>query len=142
MKKLSLMMVGAMITSLTFAQKMQEEAVPSQVKNAFHKQFPNIMKVKWEKEEENFEASYHMNKIDHSAVFDAQGHLLETEVEIETNQLPNEVLDYMKTNYKDQLIKEAAKITDGKNIITFEVEIKGMDLLFESNGKFIKEIKN
>ena len=51
MKKLSLMMVGAMITSLTFAQKMQEEAVPSPVKNAFHKQFPNIMKVKWGKEE-------------------------------------------------------------------------------------------
>ena len=51
-------------------------------------------------------------------------------------------MDYVKTNYKGQSVKEAAKITDGKATITYEAEIKGMDLLFDNNGKFIKEIKN
>lgn len=142
MKKLALMTVAAMITSLTFAQKLQEKDVPTPVKTAFQKQYPNTKEVKWDKEGEKFEASFDLNKIDNSVLLDAQGNILETEVEIELNQLPNGVLDYVKTNYKGQSVEEAAKITDGKGAVTYESEIKGMDLLFDRNGKFIKEIKN
>lgn len=141
MRKLALMMVAAMITSLTFAQKLQEKDVPAQVKTAFQKQYPKASDVKWDKEGEKYEASFDLNKVDHSVLFDAQGNLLETEVEIELSQLPKGVLDYIKANYKGQKVKEAAKITDAKGTVTYEAEIKGMDLLFDSNGKFIKEIK-
>lgn len=83
-----------------------------------------------------------MNKTEQSVLFDAQGNLLETEVEIKLTQLPKGVLEYVKANYKGQKVKEAAKISDAKGTLTYEAEIKGMDLLFDSNGKFIKEIKN
>ena len=83
-----------------------------------------------------------MNKSEQSVLFDAQGDIIETEIEIEISELPNGILDYVKKNYKGQSVKEAAKITDTKGTLTYEVEIKGMDLLFASNGKFIKEIKN
>jgi hypothetical protein len=142
MKKLALMIVAAMITSLSFAQKIQEKDVPASVKASFQKNYPNIKEVKWDKEGEKFEASYDLNKIDNSVLFDAQGNLLETEVEIELNQLPKGVLEYVKANYKGQNVKEAAKITDAKGIVTYEAEIKGMDLLFDNNGKFIKQIKD
>ena len=141
MKKLAFMMVAAMITSLTFAQKMQEKDVPAPVKTAFQKQYPTATDVKWDKEGEKFEASFDLTKIDNSVLFDAQGNILETEVEIELNQLPNGILDYVKTNYEGQSVKEAAKITDAKGTVTYEAEIKGMDLLFDNNGKFIKEVK-
>ena len=142
MKKLALMIVAAMITSLSFAQKIQEKDVPASVKASFQKNYPNIKEVKWDKEGEKYEASFDLNKIDNSVLFDAQGNLLETEVEIKLNQLPKGVLEYVKANYKGQNVKEAAKITDAKGTVTYEAEIKGMDLLFDSNGKFIKEIKN
>lgn len=142
MKKLVLMMAVAMITSLTFAQKIQEKDVPASVKASFQKQYPNIKEVKWDKEGEKFEASFDLNKIDNSVLFDAQGKILETEVEIELNHLPKGVLEYVKANYKGQNVKEAAKITDAKGIVTYEAEIKGMDLLFDNNGKFIKQIKD
>jgi len=142
MKKLALMTVTAMITSLTFAQKLQEQDVPVQVKTAFQKQFPNIKEAKWEKEGNNFEAEFELNKTEQSVLLDAQGNLIETEIEIAVNQLPNGVIDYIKTNYQGQKVKEAAKITEVKGIITYEAEIKGMDLIFESNGKFVKEIKH
>jgi hypothetical protein len=141
MKKLALMAVAAMITSLTFAQKMQEKDVPAPVKNAFQKQYPTASDVKWDKEGEKFEASFDLNKTDNSVLFDAQGNILETEVEIELNQLPKGVLEYVKANYKGQKVKEAAKITDAQGKVTYEAEIKGMDLLFDANGKFIKEVK-
>lgn len=142
MKKLALMMVAAMITSLTFAQKIQEKDVPASVKVSFQKNYPNIKAVKWDKEGEKFEASFDLNKVDNSVLFDAQGNLLETEVEIELNQLPKGVLEYVKANYKGQNVKEAAKITDAKGTVTYEAEIKGMDLLFDNSGKFIKQIKD
>ncbi|MCA0428238.1 MAG: PepSY-like domain-containing protein [Bacteroidetes bacterium] len=142
MKKLALMTVAAMITSLTFAQKLQEKDVPASVKTAFQKNFPQAKVKKWEKEESNFEAEFELNKTEQSVLFDAQGNLLETEVEIELNQLPKGVLEYVKANYKGQKVKGAAKITDTNGTITYEAEIKGMDLLFDSNGRFIKEIKN
>ena len=135
-------MVAAMITSLTFAQKLQEKDVPAPVKTAFQKNFPQAKVEKWEKEGINFEAEFELNKSEQSVLFDAQGDIIETEIEIEISELPNGILDYVKKNYKGQSVKEAAKITDTKGTLTYEVEIKGMDLLFDSNGKFIKEIKN
>jgi hypothetical protein len=142
MKKLALMMVAAMITSLTFAQKLQEKAVPTLVKTAFQKNFTQAKVVKWEKEGINFEAEFELDKSEQSVLFDAQGSIIEKEIEIKISQLPNGVLDYVKTNYKGQSVIEAAKITDAKGKVTYEAEIKGMDILFDSNGKFIKEIKN
>ena len=72
---------------------------------------------------------------------DAQGNSIETEVEIELTQLPKGILDYIKIHYAGKQGKEGAKITDAKGTVTYEVEIKGMDLIFDYNGKFIKELK-
>jgi hypothetical protein len=142
MKKLALMMVAGLITSFAIAQKLSDKDVPQPVKSAFQKAYPNAKEVKWEKEGSNYEAEFDYNKADHSVLFDANGSLIETEVEIEVNQLPKGVLEYVAKNYQGQKIKEAAKITDAKGVVTYEAEIKGKDLIFDSNGNFIKEVKN
>lgn len=142
MKKLALMIAAGMITSFSFSQKLQDKDVPAEVKTAFQKAYPNAKEVKWDKERGNYEASFDVNKIDNSVLFDGKGNLLETEIEIELNQLPSSIADYIKTHYSGQKIKEGAKITDAEGNITYEAEIKGMDLLFDSNGKFIKEMKD
>lgn len=142
MKNLAIITVTMMVAAITFAQKVQEKEVPTAVKAAFQKQYPLVKAVKWDKEEDKFEASFDLNKTDNSILFDKKGNILETEVEILVNQLPKGVLDYVKTNYKTVAVKEVAKITDEKGTVTYEVEIKKMDILFDRNGKFIKEIKN
>jgi len=83
-----------------------------------------------------------LNKTEQSVLFDAQGSILETELEIELNQLPSAVLEYIKANYKGQSVKEAAKITDANGKITFEAEVGKMDVLFDESGKFLKEKKD
>lgn len=141
MKTLITIVIAAMITCCTYAQKVQKADVPSEVKNAFHKQFSTAKELKWEKEHGNFEAKFELNGIDHSAVFDAKGTLLETEVAIKTKELPGTAMQYIQKNYTGQKIKEAAKITDAKGIVTYEAEINNIDLIFDSNGKFIKQEK-
>lgn len=131
-----------MITSPGFAQKMHKKEVPVSVKVSFEKHYSSIKEVKWDKVGEMFEASFDLNKIDNSVLFDAKGNILETEVEIESNQLPKGVLEYVKNNYKGKNVKEAAKITDAQGKVNYEAEIIGLGLLFDSKGKFIKETKD
>lgn len=138
MKKLALMMVAGMISSFTFAQKLKENDVPTPVKTAFQKQYPNAEETKWEKEDGNYEAEFEIEEADYSVLIDASGNILETELEIGIEALPANLKDYVVKNYSGQKIKEAAKITDAKGIVTYEAEIKGKDLIFDSNGNFIK----
>jgi len=143
MKKATIFAFALLFSTLCAAQhKGGKNQVPAAVKSAFATQFPTVNKVKWEKEGEHFEAEYKLNKTEYSAVFDAQGTLLETEMEIPVSQLPSDVAAYMQANYAGKKIKEAAKITNSKGVATYEAEIKGMDLKFDSNGKFLKAAKD
>jgi light-regulated signal transduction histidine kinase (bacteriophytochrome) len=141
MKKLTFILIFIMVTGFLMAQKIQSKDVPEAVMTAFQKEFPAAKIAKWDREEINFEASFDNNKSDQSVVFDAQGNILEIEVEIEINQLPKGVMDYVKATYPGKKIKEVAKITDAQKTVTYEVEVNGMDVIFSELGKFIKEIK-
>lgn len=134
-----LITTGLMISLAACAQKVKESEVPTAVKEAFKKSYKDAKEVKWEKEGANFEAEFEIGETDQSVVFDAMGHLVETEVEIKVDELPAGVKDYVAKNYKNAKIKEATKIIDAKGTVTYETEIKDKDLIFDSAGKFIKE---
>lgn len=142
MKKLMLSIALIAIVFIGFSQKIKTADVPAVVKSAFEKQYLKATEVKWNKENGNFEASFDLNKTDNSVVFDGSGKILETEIEIEITQLPKAIADYVKANYKGAAIKEAAKITDAEGTVTYEAEVKGKDLIFDSTGKFLKESKD
>jgi len=139
MKKLASVLVIFLFATLAFAQK--EKSIPTNVKSTFQKKYPTAKNVEWDKEGENYEASFELRKVNHSILMDAQGNIIETEIGIEATQLPKGVLEYVKKHYPNKKIKEVAKITDAKETITYEVEIKGMDLIFNTNGVFVKAIK-
>lgn len=123
------------------AQKMKSSEVPVAVKSAFEKQYPDVKDADWEKEGANYEAEFEVNDTETSVVFDANGTLLETEVEIESSALPQAANDYVAKNYPGSKIKEAAKITDAAGTVTYEAEVGKSDLIFDASGNFLKEIK-
>ena len=142
MKKLIVISISILFGNALLAQKMHEKDVPASIMAAFKKQYPDVSKIKWEKEDGNFEAEFDLNRTETSALFDANGKMLESEVEIETKQLPTDVVEFIKNHYKGQKIKEAAKITDANGLVTYEAEMMGKDLIFDANGKFVKEVKD
>ncbi len=121
------------------AQKIKESEVPVAVKEGFKKNFPNSKAEKWEKEGANYEAEFDLNKIETSVLLDATGNVLETESEINIQQLPTAATAYLQKNAAGQKIKEAAKITDSKGTVTYEAEAGGADYIFDSTGAFIKK---
>lgn len=142
MNKIIVVVATFLAMNATFAQKIKEKEVPNLVLENFKKMYPNAKEVEWEKEDGNFEVNFDLNEIDNSVLFDEKGTILETELEIELNLLPVGVMEYIKSNYVGKKVKEASKITDAKGAVTYEVEIKGKDLLFDKEGKFIKEVND
>ena len=141
MKKSILVTLSLVVVSFSFAQKGHKTEIPAPVKTAFAKQFPQAKGVKWEKEDGNFEAEFDLNKVEQSAVFDAQGNLVETEMEIKASDVPKAAMDYAKTHYPGKKIKEMARITDAKGVVSYELEIDGKDLMFDKAGNFATEKK-
>jgi hypothetical protein len=128
-----------LLMNTTEAQKINNRPIPEVLKNAFSNQFPG-MKPSWEKESENYEVGFVQNKVSMSAVFNAEGQLLETEIPV--SSLPAEIQSYVDIHYKGSVIKVAAIITkpNGENID--EAATKGKDLLFTDKSNFIKENKD
>lgn len=146
MKKLLLTLAltfGATLLAQTEA-KSAKNSTPVKVTQAFAKEFPN-KKAKWEKEYGNYEAEFKLNGTDASAVYDANGNRKELEIEIPIKDLQPAIVAYLQKNYATYKITEAAKITDHKNVVTYEAEIKkgkdSFDVLFTQDGKFIKATK-
>lgn len=143
MKQTFLVVAMGFSAITAFAQKVKEADVPASVKATFSKQFPGTKGEKWEKENGNYEAEFDFNKVETSALFNESGSLLETEIEIKTDELPKIVIEYVAKHLAGKKIKEASKITDAKDVVTYEAEVDEADYIFDSAGNFLKkEVEN
>ena len=144
MKKLFLSIAIVFSLGISAQKQSKKMLVPTNVKAAFEKDYPKV-KAKWGMENADFEAEFSLNGKDASAVYDKNGHKKAFEIDIKMSEIPTKALDYLKQNYPNNKISESAKITDDKNIVTFEAEIqknkKSFDVLFDANGKFISIVE-
>ena len=134
------MMISALIAAIGFsacAQKLDPSKVPAAVKTAFAKQYA-VVAVKWEKEGGKYEAEFKQNGNTMSALFEANGTMTESEMDIKVADLPASVLAYVKEHYKGKNIKEGAKITKADGTVNYEAEVDGKDVIFDATGKFIE----
>lgn len=141
MKKI--MMMGIFAIAIAFsanAQKLEASQVPAAVKASFAKQYPGAI-AKWEKEDGKYEAGFKKDGSSMSALFEANGKMTESEVDIKVGELPVTVLTYIKEHYKGKSIKEGAKITKADGTVNYEAEVDGKDIMFDAAGKFLKEVK-
>lgn len=130
-------MAAMFAVTLVNAQKISDKEVPAVVKSTLQKNYPDAREVKWEKEKGNYEAGFEHNHSEYSLLMDVSGKIIETEIEIKKEELPLKVKEYVAKNYAGSKIKEAAKITDAKGVVTYEAEVNGMDLIFDAQGNFI-----
>src|SRR5476649_2687893 len=137
-KKILLLIVLTLAIIGVKAQDLKTKDVPAVVKSALAKKYPEAGKVSWEKEKGNFEANWGgKSGEDNSVTFTPAGQFVEIVKAIKISELPKSVVPYVAANYKGNKIKEAGKITDASGKTMYEAEIKGGDLIFDENGKFI-----
>lgn len=130
---------------------VKETVPPAEVSAAFEKEFPKAKPV-WASEftgddsdEVRYEATFTRNSLRNLAAYDKLGNLKAVETEISMNQLPGNAFHYLRSNTYEKNIVELAKVTDNSKNTTYEIGIKKegkfFDLVFDSNGNFVKRVE-
>lgn len=124
------------------AQRIKSNEVPDGVRKELEKKF-NVKDADWDKEGENYEASFKRKGSEISVVLGVNGRILETEHEINKNELPPAVLKALMLDYEGYKIEEAARIESG-GVFTYEAEVEKeeqtFDLIFDAQGKLLKKV--
>ena len=118
--------------------------MPAAVKTAFAKYYPNVNKVKWNREDQVFEAKYFEGSQRHDAEFDAQGHLLARERVIAEIDLPKAVLDAYRKDFPEHDLSEIEEITDARTgNISYELDItrgkRKFEAIYSPTGNLIRQ---
>lgn len=116
---------------------------PEKVKSAFNQKYPGAKEVDWDMEKENeWEAEFEMNEKEMSATFDENGQWLETETEMEENDLPATVKETLKTQFKAYEVEEAEYL-ESPEYTGYEIELEGkkgdIEVLVGKDGKILKQ---
>lgn len=138
MKKILFAGLLSLATLMTTSAAIRLINTPAAVKAAITKLYPTAKNVKFEKEDGDYEAGFKHNGKSMSVVLDANGTVKETETEITISELPPAVRNYVAKQMPGKKIKEAAEIVDAKGVKTYEAEVGGKDLMFDSAGKLLK----
>lgn len=123
------------------AQKPKEE-IPAAAKSGFAAKYPAAQKVKWSIEKPGeFEVDFVLNKIEQSALVDAKGNIIETEIEIKEGELPQAVKASLAKDFAGYKLDEIEKATDAKGVVSFEMQaFKGkekLEISFDATGKLL-----
>lgn len=141
MKKLilsGLIAIGTIVSGSAIAQ-----SIPKIVKASLTKAYPTVKNVHWDKENTNYEAGFKLDGKDMSILMDSKGGVLETETAISTKELPAGVFSYLKTKFGSSYkISETAFIVKADGTKIYEAEVKRLDYMFDTSGKFIKAQKD
>lgn len=114
------------------------------VKAAFAKFYPNVTKVKWNREDQVFEAKYFEGAHRHDAEFDAQGQLIARERVISEADLPKVVIDAYRKDFPEHDLTEIEEITDARSgAITYELDItrgkRKFEAIYSPSGVLIRQ---
>lgn len=121
------------------------ETPPTIVSDSFSEQFANAKKVSWGHETENeWEAEFMMDGKEMSATYDDAGIWMETEIEIEEDELPALVKYALDQKFKSYKLGEVSIIEtldfEGYEVIV-ETEDQDIEVLITNEGELtIKEI--
>lgn len=140
-RSLMLVIIASSFAFVACGQKLDAAKVPAAVKAGFAKAYPGAI-AKWEKENGNYEVNFKKDGNDMSMLIQPNGSIVETETDIKISDLPAIVLTYVKEHYAGKTIKEAAKLVKADGSVNYEAEVNGKDVIFDANGKFIREAKD
>ncbi|WP_303315174.1 PepSY-like domain-containing protein [Flavivirga abyssicola] len=132
------------ILSLLFCCQKQQD-IPELVKKAFETKFSEAKHLKWTYENGIWEVSFYKNSQKYSSTFDEQGRWLETEHDINKNNLPLIILENLQTSYEKYEVDDVAFVeSNEREFYEIELEFEGKDIevLYNKEGHVVKEYIN
>jgi hypothetical protein len=120
----------------------QEEMITLTPKEAFAKQYPGALKVKWKEDEHgNQEASFEMDGEKYRADYSPEGEWIETESSLKYEVLPMAVQKVIEERYNKEEITEIERVQHPSKGVFYDIEFKregkNQDVEIKENGEII-----
>jgi len=142
LKKLSIMKVLLIIMAIPVLVACNAVTVPVKVISSFSKTFPSKKNPHWIKVNENYQAIFKINNKEATATFDAEGKWMQTEIPTSFDEIPDEAAAYTLMGNKHPAERYACRIVKNTGDINYGVHIQDREMLFDEEGKYIKETKH
>jgi uncharacterized membrane protein YkoI len=133
------------LTSALFSCEQDDikpEDVPVEVRQTILNTFPNAANLEWEKKGEDYEAEFDVAAVEHTALLNAKGSLVQHKYDITEAELPEAVKAAISQQYADFRIDDADVLVKGESSF-YQVELeKGMQenkLVFAADGSQSQE---
>ena len=143
MKKIVSFVLVAM--TLIITTNAQIRKVPAAVTDAFKEKFANASQVEWKDRITNFEATFFVNSVTHTAKFTKEGTMIETTEAVDFQQLSTQVKDgFNKSKYADWEVKSVIIFQETDKPLLYRITAKNNDitkryLYFDKTGRLVKD---
>lgn len=139
MKNKNLLLSLLIVTGMSaFAQSNSVSQIPANVKNTLTMFYPHATNVTWEQEQGYFIPVFTDNGVETRMVIDLKGAKIQTSIKLASSELPASATNYISKTYPGKPVAEARKLTMFNNSTRYEAIVGVEDLIFDSNGAFIR----
>ncbi|HTL10333.1 MAG TPA: PepSY-like domain-containing protein [Chitinophagaceae bacterium] len=128
-----------------YGVQAQPRKVPAEVADAFKAKYPNTSNADWKERQNVFQVNYEMDDVRYASRFTSKGEWIETEKELEEDQLPAEVKDgYSKSKFTDWELKRISWVQSKASGVQYRLFVRknGLEkkyLYFDKTGRFIRD---
>lgn len=112
-------------STMTFGQKLSEKKLPKNIKQHFHKNYPNANNAHWEMIKSKYYATFDYDGFSTCVTYDYAGVWFETETKVIIWQMPYQVLSTVNTKYTGYKVNKALRLDSSicsNEIYKLEVE--------------------
>ena len=134
---------AVLIYATIMAAMENKRRVPAAVYEAFYKAYPQARDVTFEKDRQAgtavIEVEFDNQGVRTEATYTRDGLLLEIEEDIKPDQLPETIVEALRTAYPYATLTEAEKITKTDGTVSgYEVELKQeLEIHLDASGKIL-----
>ncbi|GAA4434386.1 hypothetical protein GCM10023188_25260 [Pontibacter saemangeumensis] len=120
------------------AQDIKEKEVPQAVTSALAQKYAGATNAEWEKEGDNYEAEFRVERTEHTVLLNPSGEVLVAKSDVPLNDLPQPIKSALDQKYKGMPVDDTEQLEkEGKTFYQLEVEENGTDrrLVFSADGQ-------
>ena len=136
-------LAALLLTATITAQDLKIEDIPKNLSDEFQKAYPTASDVEWEKEGNQYQVEFEIDRRDHEIWYDADAKVVKSEQEISKDDLPEQIKSTLSSTYEAYKIEDI-ETKEENNIVTYVIDLeKGWNdektVVLDKNGTVTSE---
>ncbi|MEO5674851.1 MAG: hypothetical protein ABIQ74_09410 [Chitinophagales bacterium] len=122
----------------TKQSELQKGDIHANINSTFNEKYPERQDAVWYKSSSGYMARYPgKNNMEEQVMFDSNGKIKGTGIQVENSTLPGKSSAYLKKNYTDKTYDRVYQLNSPTGEKSYQVWVDGKWIRFDSNGDYV-----